>query len=94
MSQTNQYQSILLRRPQVENMTGLKRSSIYALMRCGQFPRPVKLSARAVAWHADMIQTWILERTSAAARVSRTLGSETSTRAMCSQVVGSRDGKK
>ncbi|WP_374353305.1 AlpA family transcriptional regulator [Limnohabitans sp.] len=55
MSQINQYPSTLLRRPQVESMTGLKRSSIYSLMKCGQFPHPVKLSARAVAWRSDDI---------------------------------------
>lgn len=65
MSLINQYTSTLLRRPQVECMTGLKRSSIYALMKCGQFPHPVKLSARAVAWPSGLIHTWILERTNA-----------------------------
>lgn len=65
MSQINQYPSTLLRRPQVESMTGLKRSSIYALMKCGQFPYPVKLSTRAVAWPSSVIQKWILERTNA-----------------------------
>jgi prophage regulatory protein len=63
MSQTNQYPSTLFRRPQVESMTGLKRSSIYALMKCGQFPHPVKLSARAVAWRSDDINGWIQNRT-------------------------------
>ncbi len=65
MSQINQYPSTLLRRPQVESMTGLKRSSIYALMKCGQFPHPVKLSARAVAWRSDDVNGWIQNRTSA-----------------------------
>ena len=63
MSQINLFPSTLLRRPQVESMTGLKRSSIYALMKCGEFPHPVKLSARAVAWRSDDINAWIRNRT-------------------------------
>jgi prophage regulatory protein len=67
MSQIDQYPSTLLRRPQVERITGLKRSSIYALMKCGQFPHPVKLSVRAVAWRSDDINGWIRNRTCASA---------------------------
>ena len=33
----------LLRRREVEDMTGLSRSSIYRLMKLGLFPRPVKV---------------------------------------------------
>jgi prophage regulatory protein len=52
----------LLRRPQVEAMTGLKRSSIYALMRRGEFPRPTKLTARAVGWPRLAVEAWIRDR--------------------------------
>lgn len=52
----------LIRRPIVENQTGLKRSQIYQLMAEGKFPRPVKLGRRAVAWDQDLIQIWIEER--------------------------------
>ena len=38
------------RRPAVEEITGLSRSTIYDLMAKGEFPRPVKLTAKAVAW--------------------------------------------
>lgn len=40
----------ILRRPAVEALTGLSRSSIYALMAVGKFPRPVPLAGRAVGW--------------------------------------------
>ena len=40
----------LLRRRQVEEITGMSRSSIYRLMQDGQFPRPVKVSCAAVRW--------------------------------------------
>ena len=38
-----------LRRKAVEDLTGLSRSAIYDLMAKGAFPRPVRLTAKAVA---------------------------------------------
>lgn len=49
----------LLRRPVVQEMTGLSRSSIYAKMADGTFPRPVQIGARAVAWRASDIRAWM-----------------------------------
>jgi prophage regulatory protein len=40
----------LLRRPFVEEVTGLSRSTIYAMMSDGKFPRPYRIGRRAVAW--------------------------------------------
>lgn len=40
----------LLRLPEVLELTKLGRSTLYRLMSDGQFPAPIKLSARAVAW--------------------------------------------
>ena len=49
----------LIRRKEVEKMTGLKRSSIYLKIKEGDFPKPIKLGMRAVAWlEADVMQ-WI-----------------------------------
>ena len=54
----------LLRLPAVEARVGLKKSSIYEML--GRtppaFPRPVKLSRRAVVWPASAIDAWITER--------------------------------
>lgn len=58
--------SSLLRRPQVEAITGLSRSSIYALISQGRFPEPVKLSVRSVAWKQDSITSWVESRPSCA----------------------------
>ena len=52
----------ILRRSEVERLTGLSRSTIYLLMTKGQFPRPVKLSERAVGWRACDIDAWLQER--------------------------------
>jgi prophage regulatory protein len=53
---------ILLRRPDVEKRTGLKRAHIYALMKQGAFPQAVPLAGRAVAWIADEVDNWITGR--------------------------------
>jgi prophage regulatory protein len=49
----------LLRRIEVESRTGLSRSTIYAWMAQGAFPRPVKLGARIVAWREDDVVSWL-----------------------------------
>lgn len=48
----------LLRRADVELLTGLSRSSIYRLISEGSFPRPVKVGERAVRWPASAIEAW------------------------------------
>lgn len=60
----------LLRLPVVEQLTGLKKSTIYAGLNAKPrtFPAPVRLSARAVAWKESEIQTWIGNRTAAGGR--------------------------
>lgn len=53
----------LIRLPRVEDLTGLKRSSIYARMRDKTFPGSVRLSARAVAWREADVLAWCASRT-------------------------------
>ena len=52
----------LLRRPEVELATGMKRATLYRDMAVGRFPRPVKIGKRAVAWPQSVIDAWIEER--------------------------------
>lgn len=52
------------RRRAVEEITGLSRSTIYAMMDRGEFPRPVKLSSRIVAWPESAIADWLASRAS------------------------------
>ena len=52
----------LLRLPVVRARTGLSRSSIYARVAAGTFPRPVAIGPRAVAWPSDAIDAWIGDR--------------------------------
>lgn len=46
----------------VRRRVGLSRSSIYRLMAIGKFPRPAKLSERAVAWDSREVDAWIQAR--------------------------------
>jgi prophage regulatory protein len=55
----------LIRRPEVEKRVGLKRPTIYALMKQGKFPRQRKLTANCVAWVEAEIDAWIAERIAA-----------------------------
>lgn len=57
----------ILRRPAVEEATGLSRSTIYDLMSKGQFPRPVKLTGKAVGWPENAISDWLESRGQVAA---------------------------
>ena len=52
----------VLKRNSVESITGLSRSSIYAKMENGAFPKSVKLGERSVGWLAHEIQQWIESR--------------------------------
>lgn len=57
----------MLRRKEVEKITGRSRSSIYAGIEDGTFPKPVKIGKRAVAWPECVIREWIAEKMGAAA---------------------------
>lgn len=58
-------QPILLRLPDVERMTGIKRSMIYRLEGEGRFPRKVKIGEHASAWVASEVAEWVAARISA-----------------------------
>lgn len=57
----------MLRLPDVVQATGLGRSTIYAKIAAGEFPAPVKLGARAVAWPEALVAEWLANRPSARA---------------------------
>lgn len=52
----------LVRLPEVEGMTGCKKSTIYELMRAGKFPKSVRLNARMVAWAETAVLQWVQDR--------------------------------
>lgn len=61
-----QIREFLLRRKDVQARTGLGRSTIYALIKEGKFPKPIQLTARTVAWTQSSIDEWVEERIAAA----------------------------
>ncbi len=56
----------LLRRPEVEVLTALSRSSLYKMMREGNFPEPIWVGLRAVRWRACEVEDWVVGRPRAA----------------------------
>jgi prophage regulatory protein len=55
----------LWRLPRVEQETGLRKSTLYQLMKEGKFVASVPLSARCVAWPAQAVEAWIEQRINA-----------------------------
>jgi prophage regulatory protein len=62
----NNIQHKLLRLPQVKSATGLSKSTIYARIAEGTFPKQVSIGPRLVVWVESDIQNWIVEQVSAA----------------------------
>jgi len=58
-------QNKLLRLPQVKSSTGLSKSTIYARIAEGTFPKQISLGPRLVVWVESDIQKWIAEQVSA-----------------------------
>lgn len=50
---------VLLRRKQVEERTGLSRTSIYDKIKANEFPAQIRLSEHSVAWVSSEIDAWI-----------------------------------
>lgn len=62
ISKSNQSEPRLIRRKEVQTKTGLGASSIYAMMKSGEFPLCLNLSERRVAWIESDINQWIANR--------------------------------
>ena len=62
MRESSQSQITLYRCKSVLEMTGLKRSSLYKLINLGMFPKPIKITATAVAWPSNQVEDWVLNR--------------------------------
>ena len=52
----------LLRRSEVERRCQISRSTIYRLMRLGQFPEPIRIGPRAVRWSRREIEAYLASR--------------------------------
>lgn len=54
-----------LRRNDVEALTGLRTSSLYAEMAKGTFPKPINITAGRVAWLENEVAEWQQSRIAA-----------------------------
>lgn len=52
----------ILRRREVEEVTGLSCSTIYRLIERGMFPRAARIGQRAVGWRQSTIDEWVSDR--------------------------------
>jgi prophage regulatory protein len=71
------YMAILVQTPesiikirQVQARTGVSRSGLYQKVADGNFPKPIKLGARASGWILSEVDAWVAERIAA----SRAIG--------------------
>lgn len=62
MKASSPSKNIVLRRPQVQSQTGLKKSALYQLMSSGKFPPSIQLTNRSVGWLAHEVDEWIASR--------------------------------
>ena len=60
------FQQKLLRLPEVKANTGLSKSTIYARISEGNFPKQISLGPRLVVWVESDVQNWIAEQISTA----------------------------
>ena len=52
----------IIRLPEVKNLTGLARSTIYRQIAEKDFPKPISLGAKSVGWLETDVQKWIEKR--------------------------------
>ena len=53
------YETKLLRLSEVLEIIGLVKTNLYGKLKRGEFPVPLKLGKRAVAWKQSDIEEWI-----------------------------------
>lgn len=58
-------QQTIIRLPQAIARTGLSRSSLYAYIKAGKFPKPILLGVRAIGFLSSEVDEWIDARTKA-----------------------------
>ena len=50
------------RLPHLKQRLGVSGSSIWAWVKAGKFPQPIKLSENCTAWSAVDVERWVAER--------------------------------
>ena len=49
----------LIRLPSVLNQVGLGRTSVYEKIKVGNFPKPIHIGPRAVAFDSEAVDKWV-----------------------------------
>ncbi len=62
MGNTPQAVPLFYRLPQVKARLNVSGSSIWAWVKAGKFPKPVKLAENTTAWNAADIEAWAQAR--------------------------------
>ena len=52
----------------VMHATGISRSGLYEKIKKGEFPKPIKLGLRGVAFPVENVRAWIADRVAASAK--------------------------
>ena len=54
--------SNLIPLPELIKRLSTSKTSIYRMIKAGQFPRPLRLGPRAVRWREDEVMQWVETR--------------------------------
>jgi prophage regulatory protein len=65
MQQTTPHPAQFYRLPHLKQRLGVSGSSIWAWVKKGTFPKPIKLSENCTAWNAADVERWSAERIAA-----------------------------
>jgi prophage regulatory protein len=65
-----------LRMPELTKVTGLQRSTLYRLMRDGQFVQAVKITPRCTAWPESLVLAWVQDRIAASIKAAPSGGQQ------------------
>lgn len=52
----------LLRLPDVEAATGMKKTTIYSMMKEGEFPKNLRINRRLSVWSESAVLQWVQAR--------------------------------
>jgi prophage regulatory protein len=61
LSQLNSVKLEILKRREVERLTGLSKSSIYSRVAAGLLPRPLSLGGQSVGWYRHEIEAYLAQ---------------------------------
>lgn len=52
----------VLRRPELLDRLSIGRSTLYAWIADGLFPRPIRIGKRAAGWRQSIVEDWLTRR--------------------------------